>query len=105
MTKLERLKKLLDIAGSDQDDVLSVYLDFAKDEILSWLYSGKTPEHITDVPKQYEPTQIMAVVVGYSISGNEGQLSGAENGISRTWEYSNMVSYVRQHVYPYVEVV
>ena len=41
MTKLDRLKKLLGIAGSEQDEVLSVYLDFAKDEILSWLYSGK----------------------------------------------------------------
>ena len=82
-----------------------MYLELARDEILSWLYSGKTPEGVTDVPAQYEPTQIMAVVVGFSISGNEGQLAGAENGISRTWEYSNMLSYIRKNVIPYVVVV
>lgn len=105
MTKLERLKTLLDIAGSDQDDVLSVYLDFARDEILSWLYSGKTPEDVMDVPKQYEPTQLMACVAGLSMKGAEGQISHSENSISRSWKYEDMVSYVRQHVYPYVEVV
>ncbi len=105
MTKLDRLKKLLGIAGSEQDEVLSVYLDFAKDEILSWLYSGKKPAGVTDVPTQYEATQIMACVAGLSMRGAEGQISHSENNISRSWKYEDMVSYVRQHVFPYVEVV
>ena len=105
MTKLERLKTLLDIAGSDQDDVLSVYLDFARDEILSWLYSGKTPEDVMDVPKQYEPTQLMACVSGFSMSGAEGQISHSENSISRSWKYEDMVSYIRQHVSAYARLV
>ena len=67
MAKLDRLKKLLGIAGSEQDEVLSMYLDFAKDEILSWLYSGKKPAGVTDVPTQYEATQIMACVAGFSM--------------------------------------
>lgn len=103
--KLSRVKTLLKITDSTQDAELTVYLDLAKDEIISWLYSGRPPDTVVDVPAQYEPTQIMAVVVGFSISGNEGQLAGSENGISRTWEYSNMLSYIRKNVMPYAIVI
>lgn len=102
--KLAMLKSLLkETSASDVD--LTVYLDLSKAEILSWLYSGKTPEGVTDVPAQYEPTQIMACVAGYSQSGAEGQLSHNENGVSRTWKHEDMVAYVRSRVIPYAVVI
>jgi hypothetical protein len=82
-----------------------VFLSFAKNEILAWLYSGKTPDGVTDVPTQYETVQIMAVVAGYGLSGAENQTAHSENGISRTFKYSDMVDYIRSHVAPYVQVV
>lgn len=54
---------------------------------------------------EFDTTMVMAVVIGYSISGNEGQLAGSENGISRTWEYSNMAAYIRKNVPVMVGVV
>ena len=92
--KLVQLKALLQITDTTQDSVLAVYLELARDEILSWLYS-----------KRYIPTQIQAVVVGFSQSGADGQLSHSENSISRTWKYDSMVAFIRSHVAAYIGVV
>lgn len=103
--KLSQLKALLQITDTTQDSTLAVYLTLARDEILSWLYSGKTPEGVTDVPARYIPTQIQAVVVGYSQSGAEGQLAHTENAISRQFEYSNMLGFIKSNVIPYAQVM
>lgn len=103
--KLTMLKSLLKITDTTQDATLAVYLTLARDEMLSWLYSGKTPEGVTDVPARYEPTQIQAVVVGYSQSGAEGQLAHTENAISRQFEYSNMLAFIKSNVIPYAQVM
>ena len=103
--KLVQLKALLQITDTTQDATLAVYLSLARDEILSWLYSGKTPEGVSDVPARYIPTQIQAVVVGYSQSGAEGQLAHTENAISRQFEYSNMLAFIKSNVIPYAQVM
>lgn len=103
--KLVQLKALLQITDTTQDSTLAVYLTLARDEILSWLYSGKTPEGVTDVPERYIPTQIMAVVAGYGLMGAENQTAHSENGISRTFKYSDMVQYIRANTFAYVQVV
>ena len=103
--KLSQLKALLQITDTTQDDTLAVYLSLAKSEILSWLYSGKTPNDVTEVPARYEPTQVMACVAGFSQSGADGQLTHSENGISRTFKHEDMVAYIRSHVAAYVGVV
>ncbi len=103
--KLSQLKALLQITDTTQDATLAVYLSLARDEILSWLYSGKTPEGVTDVPERYIPTQIMAVVAGYGLMGVENQTAHSENGISRTFKYSDMVQYIRANTFAYVQVV
>lgn len=110
--KLDLLKIMLGIAPSDtsDDDLLTAYLTSARDEILAWRY-GYTADYnseeptITDVPREYEQVQIAAVVAGYSIRGNEGQIAGSENGISRTWAHSDMTGYIRKHVIPIVGVM
>lgn len=107
MTSAEKLAMLKAMPGMNtvEDATLTVYLDFAKLEILAWLYSGKTPEGVTDVPARYEPTQIMAVVAGYGIAGAENQTAHSENGISRTFKYEDMIAYIRSHVAAYAQVV
>lgn len=103
--KLAQVKSLMNITDTDLDAQLAVFLSFAKNEILAWLYSGKTPEGVTDVPARYEPTQIQAVVAGYSQSGAEGQLAHTENAISRQFEYSNMLAFIKSNVIPYAQVM
>lgn len=54
---------------------------------------------------QFDTVQVMACVAGYGISGAENQASHSENGISRTFRYSDMVDYIHDHVPQYLGVV
>lgn len=103
--KLSAVKTLLKLTDANLDAELLVYLTLAKSAILSWMYSGDTPDEVTDVPAKYETTQIMAVVAGINIQGAEGQESHSENGISRTWKHEDMVSYIRSYVIPFAGVL
>lgn len=103
--KLEQLKTLLKINDNKQDGELDVYLSLSKSEILSWLYNGKTPVGITDVPERHETVQIMACVVGFGLSGVENQKSDSELGKSRSFKYEDMTAYIRDRIYPYIEVI
>ncbi len=103
--KLQAIKTLLKISGTGSDAELTVYLSLAKQEILSWLYSGNTPETVTDVPERYEPTQIMGVIAGFGLQGMENQTSSTENSITRQFKYSDMLQYVRGNVIPYAVVI
>jgi hypothetical protein len=104
-SKLVQLKALLQITDTTRDSTLAVYLTLARDEILSWLYSGKTPEGVTDVPARYEPTQVMACVAGFGLQGLENQTASTENAITRQFKYSNMLEFIRANVIPYAQVM
>jgi hypothetical protein len=103
--KLAQVKSLMNITGTDLDAQLAVFLSFAKNEILAWLYSGKTPDDVTDVPARYEPTQVMSVVAGYGLQGLENQTASTENAITRQFKYSNMLEFIRANVVPYAQVM
>ena len=104
--KVARLKTLLGETGPDEDNLLSEYLDIAKDEILNWLYIrlGAVPEDVVAVPAVYEQVQIMAVLAAFNIRGAEGQTLHIENGMHRDFVYDDLVKYVRTHVFPYVRL-
>ena len=103
MTLLEKATYVAAILGMDIEDetnqeILITYLQAAESEILAWRYpSGST---VTEVPTEYDMTEVFAVVAGYSQQGAEGQTYHAENGITRTFAYSDMVDYIRKHVIP-----
>ncbi len=103
--KLAQVKSLMNITGTDLDAQLAVFLSFAKNEILAWLYSGKTPDDVPDVPERYIPTQVMACVVGFGLQGLENQTASTENAITRQFKYSNMLEFIRANVVPYAQVM
>ena len=103
--KLSQVKSLMNITDTDFDAQLAVFLSFAQSEILSWLYSGKTPDDVTDVPARYEPTQVMSVVAGVGLQGLENQTASTENAITRQFKYSNMLEFIRANVVPYAQVM
>jgi hypothetical protein len=176
--RLAMLKSILNISDTTNDTTLTVYLDFAKRELLSWRYgynanpiarvtdsedvtvavslglfvgtisptSGASyvftysesaaswqyasadvdladygldyPDDTTPVDAEtitvkyseaalaeFDTVMVMAVVNGYSQQGADGQVSHAENGISRQWEYSDMAAFIRSRVVPMVGVV
>lgn len=102
--KLLALKTYLGITDTTEDNRLALYLSDAKKEILNWLYSGNIPSTVTDVPTEYEPTQIQACIAGFNLIGAENQTAHNENGINRSFVYSDMVKYIRANVISYVEV-
>lgn len=178
--KLSMLKSLLNISGNDLDTSLNTYLDFSKQEIISWRYGYSsypdiakatdsasvpikvyasvfiaklTPTSGTsyvftysedneswqylssnvelveygigyddeyDTPKnaetitvvynenplvQFDTIQVMACIVGYGLSGAENQVSHSENGINRSFKYSDMVQFIHAHVLHYVGIL
>ena len=104
--KLQMVKTLLDINAEDtsEDNAISVYLTAAANEIIAWRYSYGT-EEVTAVPREYEMTQVWAVVSGYSQGGAEGQTQHDENGINRTFKYADMQAYIRANVIPLCRLV
>lgn len=105
--KLEMLQTLLNDGGDVPDeDKLAAYLTLSGQEILNWMYSltGGIPESVTSVPERYEITQIYAVVAGYTHAGAEGERSHNENGVQRTFLYSDMLDYIHQNVLAIVRV-
>ena len=96
--KLAMVKVLIDAQkDNSQDEKIEAFLEAAKKEIISWRfsYAGDMPE---EVPEEYEMIQVWAVVNGYSQSGAEGQATHSENGISRTFNYPDMLHYIHRNV-------
>ena len=104
--KLAAVKSILGIEGSSEDTRISLYLSLASQEILAWRYSyGAQSEAVTTLPDEYEPTQIFAVVAGFSQRGAENETAHNENGISRQFHFADMIDYIRAHVIPLAKVV
>ena len=62
---------------------------------------------VTDdgVPREYEMIQIHACVIGYNMSGAEGQTSHSENGTVRQYAYSDMAAFIHKNVTPYAYIL
>lgn len=102
--KLSMLKTLLHIDASDksQDDILTVYLELAHDEILNWMYINYKDRPVdAEMPEKYDVTQVQAVVAGFNLQGGENELKHTENGITREFNHPDMQSFIRARVYQY----
>lgn len=106
--KLTMVKAILRIDASDvsEDALITTYLTLASREILGWRYSNANPDNVPeDVPAEYEMTQVMSVIAGYTQSGVESQVLSIENGIHRHFKYADMVEYIRNNVIPIAGVL
>ena len=104
--KLTMVQTLLDDGGTlPSVEKLEAYLDLAEKEILSWMYHlvGGVPENVT-IPTRYDVTQVYSVVAGYTHAGAEGQKTHNENGVNRTFIYSDMLDYIHNNVLALVRV-
>ena len=106
--KLITVKTLLDDGTGylPSDEKLNTYIALAGNEILAWKYHlvGGIPSDVTEVSSLDEGAQIYAVIAGYTHAGAEGEVAHIENGVHRTFAYTDMISYIRNHVLPYVRV-
>lgn len=86
MTKDEKLERVIAMLGSEDacdTDVLSVYLDLAKEKILNKRYPFGT--ELEDVETRYENLQCELAIALFNLRGGEGESSHSENGVARTW--------------------
>lgn len=106
--KLNMVKILLEDGSGymPSDETLGTYIDLSAREILSWMYHlvGGVPDDVIAVPVKYEPTQIYAVVAGWTHAGAEGQTKSIENGVHRDFKYVDMLDYIHNNVLPYARV-
>jgi len=79
------------------DDTILTYLNFAETEIKNWYGSDTFPE-------KYRPVQAMACVVGIGLIGGVGENSHSENGVNRTFNYSDMIEYIHRNVIPLAKI-
>ena len=101
---LMEVKALLGIEDTEKDTLLTVYLEIAKREVISHLYSLIGIPKDPTIPYEYENTVVQAVVVGYNLVGAENELTHNENGINRTFHFDSMLAYIRNNVIPYGRV-
>ena len=109
MTDQDKLGMLTSLIKGDvvqpDAETLAAYLQIAKQEIIGWRYSYNPSADVTEVPAEYEMTQVFAVLAGLTTSGAEGETAHSENGISRTFKHADMIAYIRAHVPPLCKVV
>jgi len=81
MEQLEKMKIKLGISLGDtsKDELLSLYLEDAENEILELT-------HLNTIPDKLLNTQIELAIIYYNKQGIEGQTSHGEGGISRSFE-------------------
>ncbi len=81
MTQLEKIKLKLDISLEDtsKDNILTLYLEDAENEILSLT-------HLDVIPEQLLSAQVDLAIIYYNKQGIEGQTAHSEGGISRSFE-------------------
>lgn len=99
MTNLERLKLR---TGEPDETLLIDCITSAKNAILARRFPYQ--EWPETVPAQYVDLEFRIAMDLYNKIGAEGQLSHAENGVSRTWESSWVSKQLLSEVTPLVGV-
>ena len=104
--KLEMLQTILGIRSADKsaNERIEVYLTAAEKEIIEWRFSlsGNKP---STLPEEFDMTHVWAVINGFAQAGAEGQSTHSENGVARTFNYSDMVQYIHRNVRPLVGIL
>lgn len=93
-------EKIKSILGSDDD--ITVYLDLAIQELISWCY-GKDSE-LEELPKWLEPICVMAVVTALTQSGAEGETSQMVDGVQHNFKYETMIAFIHNNAPGYAEL-
>lgn len=104
MTSEEKITALRAmVGGSDEDTVLSTYLNLAGRKIITKAYPYKTD--VTEVPTQYEYLQLEIAAYMLNKRGAEGQVTHTENGVQRQYENADVPPSMLKAITPYCGVI
>lgn len=103
MAALNTVKSILGFTDDSHDTELSVYLDMAEQELISWTY-GKSSD-LTALPSWLEPIQVMAVVTAWNQIGAEGETYETVDGVTHNFKYDTMIGFIHNNAPSYVTVL
>ena len=103
--KIARVKLLLNYDPQATDEVVTGYLDIARDLVLHAMYPLiiTIPSEV-DVPTKYEGIECELAARKFSRRGGLGEIEHDENGIGRKWA-SSVDSDLLDQVTPFAKVV
>lgn len=84
----EKISLVKSLSGEMDEGTVSTYLSIAGNKICRHAYPFNPT--VTEVPDRYALTQVGIAVYLLNKRGAEGELSHAENGISRTYENADV---------------
>lgn len=101
--KLEMTKSLLGIANSEEDELISVLLEVAREHIVRREYPYRD---ITEVvmSRKYDLLQCEIAVILYNKRGAEGETKHSELNTERTYESAGIPESLLSQIIPHVEV-
>ena len=102
--KIEVLKTMLD-DESEEDAVLSAYLDLAGSKILNRMYPFKEDYTGLTVPDKYTFVQLKIAAYMLNKRGAEGEIQHIENGIHRNYGDSDVPEGMLSDVVPFAKVI
>lgn len=98
---LVKLKLLLGITDTAEDNLLNLLLELAEQKILDRVY----PFAKGDMPERYQPKQVEIAVYLYNKRGAEGQTSHIEGGIHRVYELADVPESLMRGITPFVGAI
>ena len=104
MTDLEKQTRLSAITGETKTEVLSAFLDLAKEKILRRAYPFGYDEQ-AEFPSKYDNLQIEIATYLYNKQGAEGETYHSENGIIRTYENADVPDSMLKSIIPLGKVL
>ena len=109
MTEVDKLSLLRVMVGQPansenwSDDVLISYLKIAGEKIINRAYPYD--DTVTEVPRRYGALQCEIAAYLLNRRGSEGQLTHIENGISRTYDSSDVPESLLSNITPFCNVM
>jgi len=103
MNDADKLAMLQVMVGENNESLLNVYLNIAKQKILDRAYPYDDTK--TEVPNKYAILQCEIAAYLYNKRGAEGQTSHDENGIKRTYENADVPESMLKQITPHIGVI
>jgi len=105
MTEAQKIIMLQQMGETDSDDVLSAYLELARQKILNRMYPFMEDFEGMEVPDKY--TAIQLKIANYMLGkrGAEGQIQHIENGIHRNYGSGDIPNDMLAEIVPYCQAI
>ena len=106
MNTTEKLEMLKALTGEENNAILEVYLKVATDEIIARAYPFASDDVLAELefPSKYDVLSVRIAESIYLRAGAEGEISHAENGITRSYRTDGIPTSLLRQIVPYCGV-